>query len=35
MPTAFVAKAGTNDGPVIAHLAEMDSLPGMSNAADP
>src|SRR5215475_4342699 len=35
MPTAFVAKAGTNDGPVIAILAEMDSLPGMSNSADP
>ena len=35
MPTAFVAKAGNNDGPVIAILAEMDSLPGMSNTADP
>ena len=35
MPTAFVAKAGTNDGPVIAILAEMDSLPEMSNTADP
>lgn len=35
IPTAFVAKAGTNDGPVIAILAEMDSLPGMSNSADP
>src|SRR5689334_15759267 len=36
MPTAFVATAGTKgDGPVIAILAEMDSLPGMSNAADP
>jgi aminobenzoyl-glutamate utilization protein B len=35
MPTSFVARAGTNDGPVIAILAEMDSLPGMSNAAVP
>jgi aminobenzoyl-glutamate utilization protein B len=35
MPTAFVAKAGTSDGPVIAILAEMDSLPGLSNAAEP
>src|ERR1700716_3815784 len=33
IPTAFVARAGTNDGPVIAILAEMDSLPGLSNAA--
>src|SRR5437870_3364256 len=32
IPTAFVARAGTNDGPVIAILAEMDSLPGLSNA---
>jgi aminobenzoyl-glutamate utilization protein B len=35
IPTAFVARAGTNDGPVIAILAEMDSLPGLSNAAVP
>jgi len=35
IPTSFIAKAGTNDGPVIAILAEMDSLPGMSNSADP
>src|SRR5580704_619657 len=35
MPTAFVARAGTNDGPVIAILAEMDALPGMSQTADP
>ena len=35
IPTAFVARAGTSDGPVIAILAEMDSLPGMSNAAVP
>lgn len=34
MPTAFVARAGTNDGPVIAILAEMDALPGMSQTAD-
>ena len=35
MPTAFVARAGTSDGPVIAILAEMDALPGMSQTADP
>ena len=35
IPTAFVARAGTNDGPVIAILAEMDSLPGLSNEAVP
>src|SRR5437763_2144360 len=35
IPTAFVARAGTNDGPVIAILAEMDSLPGLSNQAVP
>ena len=35
MPTAFVARAGSNDGPVIAILAEIDALPGMSQAATP
>jgi aminobenzoyl-glutamate utilization protein B len=35
IPTAFVARAGTSGGPVIAILAEMDALPGMSQAADP
>src|SRR5215467_2101305 len=35
MPTAFVARAGTSDGPVIAILAEMDALPGMSQTAEP
>ncbi len=35
MPTAFIARAGTKDGPVIAILAEMDSLPGLSQAATP
>jgi aminobenzoyl-glutamate utilization protein B len=35
IPTAFVARAGTADGPVIAILAEMDALPGMSQAAVP
>src|SRR5690606_18148970 len=32
MPTAFVASAGNGRGPVIALLAEMDALPGMSQA---
>lgn len=36
MPTAFVARAGTpGRGPVIALLAEMDALPGMSQASSP
>jgi len=35
MPTAFVARAGTADGPVIAILAEMDALPGLSQEAVP
>src|SRR6516165_3056025 len=35
MPTAFVARAGTSDGPVVAILAEMDALPGMSQEAVP
>lgn len=36
MPTAFIASAGRRgDGPVIALLAEMDALPGMSQQAAP
>jgi aminobenzoyl-glutamate utilization protein B len=35
IPTAFVARAGTSDGLVIAILAEIDALPGMSQAAVP
>ena len=35
IPTAFVARAGTSGGPVIAILAEMDALPGMSQTAEP
>src|SRR5262249_52112854 len=35
MPPAFGARAGTGDGPVVAILAEMDALPGMSQAAEP
>jgi aminobenzoyl-glutamate utilization protein B len=35
IPTAFVARAGTSDGPVIAILAEIDALPGLSQAATP
>src|SRR5690606_27425099 len=36
MPTAFVATAGKRGkGPVLALLAEMDALPGMSQAAVP
>ncbi len=36
MPTAFVARAGRRGrGPVIALLAEMDALPGASQAAEP
>src|SRR5262250_2194285 len=35
IPTAFIARAGTSDGPVIAILAEMDALPGLSQAATP
>lgn len=35
MPTAFVARRGSGDGPVIAILAEMDALPGFSQGAVP
>src|SRR5262252_1154752 len=35
MPTAFVARAGTREGQVIALLAEIDALPGLSQAATP
>lgn len=35
MPTAFVARRGSGEGPVIAILAEMDALPGFSQAAVP
>jgi aminobenzoyl-glutamate utilization protein B len=35
IPTAFVATRGSEDGPVIAILAEMDALPGFSQAASP
>src|SRR5262247_526294 len=35
IPTAFIARAGSSDGPVIAILAEMDSLPGLAQAAEP
>jgi aminobenzoyl-glutamate utilization protein B len=35
VPTAFIARGGSNEGPVIAILAEMDSLPGLAQAAEP
>lgn len=35
VPTAFIASAGSSEGPVIAILAEMDALPGFSQAAVP
>ncbi|WP_054707529.1 M20 family metallopeptidase [Bacillus sp. JCM 19041] len=31
-PTGFIASKGTNDGPVIAFLAEYDALPGLGHA---
>ncbi|WP_354296260.1 amidohydrolase [Sphingomonas sp. 1185] len=35
MPTAFVARFRTGDGPVIGLLAEFDALPGLAQAALP
>ena len=35
MPTAFIGTAGTEDGPVIAIIAEYDALPEMSQEAVP
>jgi aminobenzoyl-glutamate utilization protein B len=35
IPTAFIARYGTDTGPVIGILAEMDALPGFSQAAAP
>lgn len=35
MPTAFVARFRTGDGPVIGLLAEYDALPGLPQAAEP
>lgn len=35
IPTAFIARRGSDEGPVIAILAEMDALPGFSQAASP
>jgi aminobenzoyl-glutamate utilization protein B len=35
MPTSFIATASTGAGPTIAILAEMDSLPGLSQEAVP
>ncbi|NBB47846.1 amidohydrolase [Rhizobium sp. CRIBSB] len=35
IPTAFIATYGAGEGPVIAFLAEMDALPGFSQAAAP
>jgi len=34
MPTAFVARYRTGDGPVMAFLAEFDALPGISQQAE-
>ncbi len=35
IPTAFVARRGSDEGPVIAIMAEMDALPGFSQDATP
>lgn len=35
IPTAFVARSGAGNGPVIAILAEYDALPGLDNEAAP
>lgn len=35
IPTAFVARAGSAEGPVVGFIAEMDALPGFSQAAVP
>jgi aminobenzoyl-glutamate utilization protein B len=35
VPTAFVARGGTGDGPTVALLAEYDALPGQGNLAVP
>src|SRR5262249_52087827 len=35
IPTAFVARAGTGNGPCIGILAEYDALPGLDNEAAP
>ena len=35
IPTAFIARYGTDTGPVIGILAEMDALPGFSRAPTP
>lgn len=35
MPTAFIARFRTGDGPVIGLLAEYDALPGLAQATEP
>src|SRR5712692_5533923 len=35
LPTAFVARYGTENGPALGILAEYDALPGQGNAARP
>src|SRR5215472_17004587 len=35
LPTAFLARFGTSDGPCIGILAEYDALPGLDNDASP